>query len=72
MRMISVESSNIAKIGHDPATKELRIEFRNGGVYSHAGVEREAYEALMQAQSKGAHYAQHVRAKYPHRKMEVK
>lgn len=64
-----VKSSNIDSIGYDAASKTLEICFKNGGVYQHAEVPQDAYDSLMSADSKGSHYAEHFRGKYPHTKV---
>ena len=61
MEMVPVKSSNIAKIGHDPATKTLRVEFRNGSVYSYHDVDADKHAALMKADSVGSHFNEHIK-----------
>lgn len=60
----SVASSMIASIGHDGDV--LEIEFKNGKVYRHAGVSREHFEVLRNAESIGRHYNTAIRGKYDH------
>lgn len=69
MNRISVASSNIKSIGHDPETKTLEVEFSNGGLYQYDGVDAEAHAALVNAPSVGSHFAAHIRGKYRHAKV---
>lgn len=59
-----VESSNIEGVGYDPATKTLRIQFRGGCTYDYANVPAEKHKALIDAESVGKHFHQHIRNKH--------
>ena len=61
VEMKPVESSWIAAVGHDPETAELTVELKNGKVYVHAGIAAAEHEALMAADSVGAHYNAHIK-----------
>ena len=60
--MIPVSSSAIRAVWYDGST--LTIQFHNGRVYDHPNVPYAVYEALMQAESKGAFYSRFIRGKY--------
>ena len=48
-----VDSSSIASIGYEPATRQFEIEFRESGdVYRYADVPKEEYAAFLAADSK--------------------
>lgn len=51
--MIPVQSSMICAVGYDAKTRELEVVFNNGSVYRYQDVEKEDYEALLRAESKG-------------------
>jgi hypothetical protein len=68
--MEPVESSNIAAIGHDPATSTLRVEFKHGGAHEYDGVPAEAHQALMDSGSKGRHFHENIRGYFPSRKVK--
>jgi hypothetical protein len=81
MNLTPVESSNIHSAGYDPETRVMRVRFHDythkgngvvqpGRVYEHLDVSPEDYAAFMAAESKGAHYARHVRGTFEHRKVE--
>lgn len=59
--MQTVKSSNIAQLGYDPATQELRVQFAKGGLFSYAAVPRDRYEELRAAPSIGAYFAYKIR-----------
>lgn len=63
-RMIPVSSSSIAAIGHDPKTSALHVQFKNGGVWSYAGVPAALHAEMLKAQSVGSHFHQNVRGKF--------
>lgn len=54
-------SSNIASVGYDPATEALEVEFKNGGVFTYAGVKPDTHRKLLAAKSVGGFFHQHIR-----------
>ena len=71
-----VKSSQIAHIGHDPATNTLAIQFhggeRTGGggsIYHYAGVSAQQFADFSKAESIGKHFGQHIRGKFEHTKI---
>lgn len=60
MNRMSVQSSNIAAIGHDGKT--LEVEFTNGSVYQYEGVSAETFRKFSESESKGRFFAQNIRA----------
>ena len=64
MRRTPVSSSSLDSVGFDPATNELEVEFRAGGVYRYA-VPRRIHQELMAADSLGAFFARRIRHAYP-------
>jgi len=63
MQRQSVNSSNIAAIGHDAETNTLEVEFKNGGVFAYSGVDQSQYAELLNAESVGKHFHSHIRGK---------
>lgn len=64
--MDSVESSQVAAIGHHPETNTLAIKFppnRKGvsSVYHYANFTIEQFEAFKQAESKGSHFGKFIK-----------
>ncbi len=77
-RLIDVESSQIAAIGHDPETSTLAIRFKNWkgeqtGLYHYANVSTADFAEFASAPSKGKHFGQNIKPfteKYPFTKIE--
>ncbi len=59
-----VKSSNIDSIAYDPDTSEMQVRFRGGGTYSYAKVPQTVVDGLMNADSVGSHFHQHIKGKY--------
>jgi hypothetical protein len=69
MKLTEIESSNIAAIGYDAASKRLRVQFKNGGLYEYPDVPAKAHDEFMGAESKGSHFAKHIRGKFEGKKV---
>jgi hypothetical protein len=72
MKLQSVKSSNIESVGYDPASKTMQVKFRSGSTHEYGGISPEVHAAFMGASSHGAHYAAHVRGRYPGKKLDAK
>lgn len=70
MERKEVKSSNIKSIGYDEENKNLEIEFHLGAVYSYTGVPKEAYDALMAAESKGSAFARLIKGVFNYHKVK--
>ena len=64
MIMKSVTSSNIAAVGYDESTKEARVSFVNGSLYTYADVDPEDFRVLADATSIGQHFNRAFKTKY--------
>jgi len=60
--LIPVESTAIRAVGYDGST--LTVKFHTGRTYDHPHVPYSVFEGLMQAESKGAYYNEHIRGRY--------
>ncbi|MFN4249932.1 KTSC domain-containing protein [Deinococcus sp.] len=69
MKHIAVTSSNLASIAYDSASQTLEVAFKNGGLYSYAGVPASVHQGLMSAPSHGSYFAAHIRNRYPTQKL---
>lgn len=69
VRMIKIESSNIDAVGHDPATNELHVHFKNGTKYVHPDIPRAFYQNMLQSPSKGKYYNDRIKGIFAHRKL---
>ena len=62
--MTYVDSSNIEAIGYDDNTRELHVQFLSGGYYVYHDVERQRFDALMSAPSKGSFLNREIKGLY--------
>lgn len=61
---IRVESTSLAAVAYDNARAHLEIEFRSGARYRYAGVPADVFTRLVEAESKGRFFNEHVRSGY--------
>jgi hypothetical protein len=64
MRMVPVSSSAINAVGYDADTRQMNIEFKQGHTYTFCGVPESIFNGLLNAQSVGSYYDQHIRDRY--------
>jgi hypothetical protein len=64
MRRKPVESSSLASVGYDAATRILEVEFRKGRIYRYHEVGAGIFARLMNAESKGRFMNAHIRNAY--------
>lgn len=65
MEMKLVESSNMHSVGYDSETSTLMVKFKaDGPIFDYADVPSTEHERLMAAQSKGKHFAVHIKGAY--------
>lgn len=62
MKMISVASTNISRIGYEGTT--LHIRFNSGGLYAFYNVPASVYNGLMSASSKGGYFHANIKGRY--------
>ena len=67
--MTPVVSSNLAKVGYDPDTREVHIEFTTGGKYIYENVPPEIYTDMMAAPSIGRFFMQRIKKEFEARKV---
>ncbi len=65
-----IHSGTISSIRHDPTTRILDVEFRGTGeTYRYFEVTQDAYEALLNAESKEAYHNAEIKPKFRARKI---
>jgi hypothetical protein len=64
-----VESSCVARIGYEPASKEVYVEFLDSGLYAYRGVPLGVYDEFARAESKGTFVNEAIKPRYPFRKV---
>jgi hypothetical protein len=64
MRRTRVSSSVLASVGYATKTRTLEVEFVSGRIYLYLDVERDTYDALLAAPSKGTYFNAHIKDEY--------
>lgn len=70
MNMVQVKSTNLQAVGYDEQTKTLRILFQEGAMYDYFNVPASVHGALMEAESKGTFFQEHVIGKFKYAKVD--
>lgn len=68
--LVPITSSNIAAIGHDPATNTLHVQFKDGPTWKYDGVTPEQHAALIGADSIGSHFHKNIKGAFNSSKVE--
>jgi KTSC domain len=69
MKRIHVESSSLVSVGYDSEFSTLEVEFHAGGLYRYFAVPQFIFEKLMTAESKGAYVNDHIKSRFPFRRV---
>lgn len=69
MKRSAVKSRDLAIVGYDAATETLEVTFRGGGVYQYEKVPAGVYEELMRTRSHGIYFRDHIKDKFPFKKV---
>lgn len=69
MILETVDSTAMHAVGYDWDRHILEIVFLNGGIYHFANVPSSIFMGLLRARSKGAYFQQHIRGRYPNRRL---
>lgn len=64
----AVTSTSVAEVGYHADLQVLEIAFRSGAVYRYLAVPRKVFEGLINAESKGHYFTQHIRSRYEFRR----
>ena len=71
MNVKAVESTTLVAVGYDKTHETLQLEFRSRAVYRYFGVPCSVYEALVAAPSKGRHFNEAIRGRFPYSLISV-
>jgi hypothetical protein len=66
---VLVHSRSLRAVAYDSLTGELVIRFWSGTKYRYADVPAEVHAGLMDADSKGSYFSEHIRGKYDYSKV---
>jgi len=64
MKRKSVSSSSLVSVGYDTKQHILEVEFIHGAVYQYFDVPPSAYQALLNADSRGRYFNANIRENY--------
>jgi hypothetical protein len=71
MKLLPVQSSNIAAVGYDTIQNVLHIQFKGKDtVYEYNGVPVEVYELMISTDSIGSFYARNIKSNYKGKAIE--
>jgi hypothetical protein len=62
--MPQIESSMMKRVDYDETSKELDITFMSGKTYRYLAVSPEIYSALLDAESKGQFFNEHIKDEF--------
>ncbi len=69
MKRVPVESSALRSVGYRDDLALLEIEFVSGDVYRYHAVPASVHRELMDAESRGRYFVEHIRDVYPTARM---
>jgi len=69
---VGVKSSSIKSIGYDKESRTLEVEFSSGQLYRYHDFPAKAHSALIDADSVGKYFTQHIKPKFTAHKVERK
>jgi hypothetical protein len=64
VKMIPVDSSSIKEVGYDEIESQLHVRFVTGSLYAYMNVPKELFQELINAESVGKYFAEHVKKQY--------
>lgn len=59
-RVAVQDSGNLASVGYDPEEEVLEIEFKRGNVYRYKDVPEHIHRGLMNSESRGRYFREHI------------
>jgi hypothetical protein len=65
MQRVELQSTTVKAAVYQPQSAWLDLEFPNGAIYRYQHVPIEVYQQLLQAESKGRYFNQHIRDRFP-------
>ena len=71
MTRVELQSSSLNAATYQEQSALLELEFRSGAVYRYMGVPAQLYLELLQAESKGRYFNQHIRNRFAFDKIDL-
>jgi hypothetical protein len=70
MHLKKINSRSLVAVGYDPSVLLLEVKFKvSGSIYAFLEVQREIYQAFMNASSKGAFFNKYIKSRYKYFKV---
>lgn len=66
-----VQSKNLRQVGYDPKDRILVVQFQTGAWWIYRGLEPDAYQEMLKAQSAGSYFSTRIKNFYDAQKLEV-
>jgi KTSC domain-containing protein len=64
VKLYPLVSSYLDRIGYDANKRLLHVIFKDGDHYTYQNVGHDAFSALLNAESPGRHFHEHIKAKH--------
>jgi hypothetical protein len=71
MQAVSLNSTTLKTAAYQNHSQVLALEFCSGALYHYFGVCQSIYEQLLEAESKGRYYNQHIRNRFAFTKLRA-
>ena len=71
MQTVSLNSTTLKTAAYRNYSQVLELEFCSGALYHYLGVCQSIYEQLLEAESKGRYYNQHIRNRFTFTKIRA-
>ena len=66
---VPVESTQLSAVAYNPDTREMRIQFAKGQIYSYSNVPSDIYDSLLNAPSVGQYFNTNVKFSFNYVKL---
>lgn len=71
MELHNVMSSNIARIGYDPAMQLLLIQFTTGRAYEYYNFPEDVFDQFFRSTSKGRFFELYIKNRYQYKETNI-
>jgi hypothetical protein len=70
MPRVDLQSTSLNAATYQDQNAFLDLEFPSGVIYRYIGVPVQVYQELLQSESKGRYFNQHIRDRFPYTKID--
>jgi hypothetical protein len=71
MARVALQSTSLNAATYQEQRAVLELEFGSGAIYRYAGIPEQVYRELLNAESKGRYFNQHIRNRFTHTKVDL-